>query len=164
MAEQTHGSLGLENPCNVLSPSWAPPGALPSASSPAPASLPPTAASHLELRSGGKVKSECTLWRWDGSHVMRDLSCWELLFKSVCLRRTGFNSTNESKGGIIPVRSSNNEEKIGVVGEGMELSNNYPEFSINTPSKSKPACSRVQIPLLTTKSLGNHEEISLLGQ
>lgn len=46
----------------------------------------------------------------------------------------------------------------------MELSNNYPEFSIDTPSETKSACSTEQIPLLTTQSLGNHDETSLLGQ
>ena len=79
---------------------------------------------------------------------MHDPSCWELLFKSVFLKRTRFNSTNEFRGGIIPIRSSNNEENIGLGRVGMELSNNYPEFSIDTPSETKSACSTEQIPLL----------------
>lgn len=56
--------------------------------------------------------------------------------KECALKRTRLNSTNDTKVGIIPIRRSNKEEKIGVVTVGVGLGNNYPEFPTDTTPKT----------------------------
>lgn len=56
--------------------------------------------------------------------------------KECALKRTRLHSTNDTKGGITPIRRSNKEEKIRVVGVRVGLGNNYPEFPTDTTPKT----------------------------